>query len=117
MARTPKVYHVQPGTTDTDLIPAIAASKRFTVTSIIAGNTNAALKWVTLHRVPSGQSVSDTFVIGGKQKKIIGTNDTGGGGEWVYEGAFVLNTGDKVSGIQETAGSISVMIIGLEDDV
>lgn len=118
MALIPKVlYHGQPATSDTDLIPAVAVSKRITVTTIIAGNTNAAPKWVTLHRVPSGQPISDVYTFGGKQKKLVGTSDTRGAGEWVYEGAFPLNTGDKLTGIQETSGAVTVMVIGLEEDI
>lgn len=114
---TPKIlYQGQPTATNTDLY-TVPTNKKVTVTAILAGNTNAATKHFTIHLVPSGQTVADSRVIGGKQKKLVGTSDSGGGGEWLYEVPTPMTVGDKISGIQEMAGAISIIIIGLEEDV
>lgn len=117
MAKVPDIlYQGQPGATDTDLY-TVPSGKKATITSIIVANTNAATKYLTLHLVQNGASVADSKVLA-KMQKLVGTDDGGGGGMWVFDTPIPLNTvGDKISGIQETATAISVLIIGFEEAV
>lgn len=116
MGVIPKIlYQGLPGTANTDLY-IVPTAKKTTVTAILAGNTDTATHWLSLNVVPSGGTVSNSNILGGKQKKLVGTGDTVGGGEWLYEVPTPLAVGDKISGIQELATAISVTIIGMEED-
>lgn len=115
MAREPKkLYQGQPGTTNTDLY-VVPAGKKATVTSMVACNTNAATKYFSLYNVDNGDTIADDTAMA-KMQKLDGTGATGGGGLWGWEIPFPLNAvGDKISGIQETAGAITVTIWGFEE--
>lgn len=117
MSRIPKIlYQGQPGTVDTALYTT-PIGKKSHITSILCGNTDTTTKWITINIVPNGGTTSNANILGGKQKKLVGTGDTSGGGEWLYEVTTPLAAGDKIGGIQELATAISVTIIGLEEDV
>ena len=115
MAVTPKIlYQGQPGTTDTDLY-TVPTGKKVHITSIRAVNNDTATKWFKLNVVPNGGTISnaDVYV---NTTKLVGTGDTNGGGKYSDTDPFPLNTaGDKITGIQETSGAITVTIIGLEE--
>lgn len=117
MARVPDIlYQGQPGTTDTDLY-TVGAGYKATITGIIACNTNTATKYFTLHIVQNSDSVADDVALC-KLQKLVGTANSGGGGVWNLEFPIPLNTvGDKISGLQETAGAITLTIIGFEEAV
>jgi hypothetical protein len=112
---TPKKYQVVLGATDTDVVAAIAANKRLHITGIRVINANSATKYFSLHLVPSGQTVADLRLLSPKQSKLDGTGDASGGGIYSDSMPFALDTGDKISGIAESATSITVLITGLEE--
>lgn len=116
MAITPDIlYQGQPGATNTDLY-TVPSSKKATITAIHVANTNSATKYFSLYVVQNGDTVADDVILA-KQQKLVGTDDSNGGGTWTMEFPIPLNTvGDKISGIQETAGAVTVTIIGFEED-
>lgn len=117
MARVPDIlYQGQPGTTDTDLY-TVPSGYKATITGILASNTNTDAKYFSLHLVQNGDLVANDVIIA-KNQKLYGTDSETGGGTWVFEFPIPLNTvGDKISGIQETAGAITVLIIGFEEAI
>ena len=117
MARVPDIlYQGQPAATDTDLY-VVPTGYKATVTSILASNTNTATKYFSLHLVQNGDSVADDVVIA-KMQKVTGTSSDIGGGLWIFEFPIPLNTvGDKISGIQETAGAVTLTIIGFQEAI
>jgi len=114
-SRTPDIlYQGQPGTSNTDLY-TVPASTKVTITGIIITNTNSATKYITLHIVQNGDSVANDVALL-YQQDINGTGDSEGAGVLVFDTPIPLNTvGDKISGIQETAGAITVTIIGFTE--
>lgn len=118
MARVPDIlYQGQPGATDTDLY-VVAAGKKATITSVLAANSNASTKYFSLNLIQSGGGVAADGNIIAKMQKVVGTADKNGGGSWTMDFAIPLNTaGDKITGKQETAGAITVIIIGFEEAV
>ena len=117
MARVPDIlYQGQPGTTNTDLY-TVPTGYKATITGILASNTNTATKYFSLHCVQNADSVADDVIIA-KMQKLEGTSSESGGGMWIFEFPIPLNTvGDKISGIQETAGSITITIVGFTEVV
>ena len=116
MAKVPDIlYQGQPGAVDTDLY-TVPAAKKATITGMLACNTNAATKYFTMHIVQNGDAVADDVAMA-KMQKLVGTGATGGGGIWNLQFPLPLNAvGDKISGIQETAGAITITLIGFEED-
>lgn len=117
MARVPDIlYQGQPGMTNTDLY-TVPTGYKATITGILASNTNAATKYFSLYLVQNADSVADDVALA-KMQKLIGTGSTTGGGIWNFDFPIPLNTvGDKISGIQETAGCITVLIVGFVEAV
>ena len=117
MSKVPDIlYQGQPGTSNTALY-TVPSGKKATVVGILASNTNTATKYFSLHLVQNADTVADDTVIA-KTQKLVGTDDDTGGGIWLFEFPIPLNTvGDRIYGIQETAGAITVTIIGFEEVV
>lgn len=117
MAKTPDIlYQGQPAATNTDLYTVPSGTKAV-VTGIRACNTATTTKWFSLHVVQSGGSVADATCLA-KMQKLVGTDHASGGGTWTDLFPVPLNTvGDKISGIQQTATSVTVTIIGYTEPV
>lgn len=113
----PKKFQVVLGTSNTNIVPAIALTKRFHVTNIRVINVNSATQTFHLYCVPSGQSESDQYLCSPKLSKIDGTSAEFGGGYYDDNMKFALEVGDKISGIASATTSIIVMITGLEESL
>lgn len=85
------------------------------ISSIVVINVDINQKYFTLHRIPSGGSLSDATILSPKQCKLDGTSGTNGGGFFVYEVPFPMEAGDKITIVSETASTMNVKIIGLEE--
>ncbi len=118
MARVPDImYQGQLSNTEGNLY-VVPSSKKATITAIHVTNCDTATRNFTLHLVQNGSSASDSNVLGSKTNKIVGTDNTGGGGFWLLEPPIPLNTvGDKISGSADVASKVTVMIIGFEEAV
>lgn len=115
MARIPKVlYQGQPGISNTTLY-TVPSSKKTTITAIHACNVNSDTKHISFHVVKSGDSIADDVCIA-KMQKVAGTNNSDGGGTWTWETPIPLVVDDVLSAICETASTITVTIIGFEED-
>jgi len=102
--------------TDTDLY-IVPTGYKATITNILATNTNSATKYFSLHCVQNADSVADDVCIA-KMHKLEGTDSDVGGGIWMFEFPIPLNTvGDKITGIQETAGSVTLIIVGFVEAI
>ena len=117
MAKVPDIlYQGQPAATDTALY-TVPASTKTTITSIIATNTNSATKYFTIHLVQNGGSIANNTALM-YQQKLNGTGDVGGAGLFAFEVPIILlTTGDKLSGIQETATAITITIMGYTEAI
>ena len=70
MARVDKTIHMIADTTTKDLY-TVPTSTKSRCASVVVGNVNSATKYFTLYHLPSGQSVGDGYVLGGKQKNLM----------------------------------------------
>lgn len=110
------LYQGQPGATDTNLY-TVPSGYKATITHIHVANTDTVTKYFSLHIVQNADSVANDVCIA-KTQKLVGTGDPDGGGTWSFDIPIPLNTvGDKISGIQETATSCTVTIIGFTEVV
>ena len=109
------LYIGQPGATDTDLY-TVPTGYKARITQIHACNTNSATKYFSLHVVESGDSVADDVCFA-KNQELEGTSSVKGGEAWDSDITIPLVAGDKISGIQETATAITVMIFGILEEV
>lgn len=105
--------NLSPNTQD-DLY-AVPTNTKTRVSSIVVSNVNPATKYFTLHHVPAGWALSDATVIGSKMRKLDGTSGTYGGQSYCYEVPFPMMPGDKISMVSETANTMKVKIVGLEE--
>jgi hypothetical protein len=112
---TPVQYQVVLGTSNTVIVPAIAANTRLHGTAIKVINANASSQTFHLYSVPSGQAETDQYLISPKLSKLDGTSCVNGGGMYSDTTLFMLNTGDKISGISSAASSMTVVIVGLQE--
>jgi len=116
MAKVDKTIHMIADTTIKDLY-TVPASTKSRIASIVVGNVNSATKYFTLYHLPSGQAVADTYVIGGKLKKLEGTLGDYGAGEYVYEVPFPMAVGDKLTIVSETANTMVVKATVIEEGI
>ena len=107
MPTTPiDIYNAQPGATDTTLYTA-EANERVIIQAATAVNDTTTSKYISFHRVPSGGSVGDpTLII---NQKVIGSRASVPLWELIGQ---VLEPGDLISAIAETASQLTVHISG-----
>ena len=101
------LYSAQPAATDTTLYTA-AANERVRILAATAANDTTTSKTLSVHRVPSGGAVGDpTLII---NEKVLGSKESLPLWELVGQ---VLEPGDLLSAIAETADQITVHISGV----
>lgn len=101
-----KLYTGQPGTSATTLYTAPASTTTI-VKNIIVCNTTSSAATLTLSLVASGGSAGATNRI--MSSLNILPNDT-----VLFELSGVLSTGDFISALQGTSGSLTLHISGVE---
>ena len=101
------IYNGQPGATDTTLYTA-PANTRVRILAATATNDTTTAKYISAHRVPSGDSVGDANII--MNQKTVGSMETVQ--LWQLIGQ-VLEAGDFLSAIAEAASQITVHISGV----
>ena len=102
------MYNAQPAATDTTLYTA-AANTRVRILQASAVNDTTSTKYISFHRVPSGGSVGDATII--INQKALASRESVPLWEIVGQ---VLEPGDLLSAIAETASQITVHISGVE---
>lgn len=95
----------------------VPGGKKTRISSIVVVNVDANTKYFTLHLIPSGSSLSDATALSPKQCKLNGTSATNGGGFFAYEVPFPMVTGDKITILSETANTMNIKIVGLEEAI
>lgn len=101
-----KLYTGQPGTAATTLYTAPASTTSL-IKNIIICNTTSSAATLTLSLVPSGGSAGVTNRI--MSSLNISANDT-----VAMDLSGVLSTGDFISALQGTSGSLTLHITGVE---
>jgi len=101
------IYNGQPGATDTTLYTC-SSNTRVRILAANAVNDTTTAKYLSAHRVPSGGSVSDANMI--INQKVIGSRESVSLWELVGQ---VLEAGDLLSAIAESADQITVHISGV----
>lgn len=109
MAITGKVlYRGQPGTTESTLY-TVPASTTTVITGIVLANTTATDATVSLSVVPSGGTA-------GAANRILEGVTVSAKSSFFIDGlSLPMATGDFISGLQGTAGAITVTISGVEE--
>lgn len=109
--RTPDIlYQGQPSTTITDLFTVTTGTA--TITAIHAANASSDTGWFSVYAVQSGSTYADSNVLA-KMQKLVGTDNSLGGGYWSMEFPIPLNsTSDKLQGIQQTAAAVTLTVVG-----
>jgi hypothetical protein len=101
------LYNAQPGATDTTMYTA-PPNTRVRILAAVAVNDTTTAKYLSVHRVPDGGSVGDpTLII---NEKVVGGKASVQLWELVGQ---VLEAGDLISAIAETADQITVHISGV----
>jgi hypothetical protein len=101
------IYNGQPAASNTTLYTAPAN----TIVKILAAsvvNDTTVAKYISFHRVPSGGSVSDANII--INQKLVGSKESVPLWELVGQ---VLEAGDFLSAIAETASQLTTHISGI----
>lgn len=101
------IYNAQPGATDTTLYTALANTRVKILAASVVNDTTVS-KYISFHRVPSGESAGDVNVI--INQKVVGLRESVSLWELVGQ---VLEPGDSLSAIAETADQLTVHISGL----
>ena len=102
------IYSGQPGATDTTLYTC-PTETRVKILTATATNDTTTSCYVSVHRVPSGGSVADTNIIINQKP----TSSRESVLLWELVGQ-VLEAGDFISAIAETADQLTVHISGME---
>jgi hypothetical protein len=100
------IYNGQPGATDTTLYTCPVGSI-VKITSATVTNDTTTAKYISAHRVPSGGSVGDANII--TNQKPVGSRESVALWELVGQ---VLEAGDFISAIAETASQLTVHVSG-----
>ncbi len=104
-----RLYSGQVPAANTTLISAVAANTRVRILKATVVNDTTSAKTITFHLVPTGGAVGDdTLII---NAKVIGSKESAP--LWELEGQ-VLQVGDLLSAIAETATQLTVNISGVE---
>jgi len=101
------IYNGQPGVANTELYTA-QANERVRILAATAVNDTTTSKYISFHRVPSGGAVGDANII--VNQKVLGSRESVS--LWELLGQ-VLEPGDILSAIAETADQITVHISGV----
>ena len=101
------IYNAQPGIANTTLYTC-PANTRVRVLAASAVNDTTTAKYISAHRGPSGGAAGDANII--INQKIIGSRESAQLWELVGQ---VLEAGDFLSAIAETAAQITVHISGV----
>jgi len=102
-----KLYEGQPAAANTTLYTCPANTKVRIVAATVT-NDAAAAKHISFHLVPSGGAVGDTNII--LNQKIIGDKESYTLPELI---GHILDPGDLISAIAETADILTVHISGI----
>jgi hypothetical protein len=101
------LYSGQPAATDTTLYTCPTGAKVKVIAATVTNDTTTSA-YLSAHRVPSGGSVGDTNII--INQKTVGSRESMA--LWELLGQ-VLEAGDFISAIAETADQLTVHISGL----
>lgn len=101
------IYNGQPGATNTTLYTCPANTTVRILAANMVNDTTTA-KYLSVHRVPSGDSVGDANLI--VNQKVAGSRASVQLWELIGQ---VLEAGDVLSAIAETADQITVHISGV----
>ena len=102
------MYNAQPAAANTTLYTA-AANTRVKILAASVVNDTTTSKYISFHRVPSGGAVGDANMI--INQKVVGSRESVSLWELIGQ---VLETGDLLSAIAETADQLTVHISGIE---
>ena len=102
------VYNGQPGNTNTTLYTVPAGTTVRILAATVTNDTTTSA-YLSVHRVPSGSSVSDTNLIV-NQKSV---DNRASVNLWELVGQ-VLAVGDVLSAVAETADQLTVHISGVQ---
>jgi len=101
------IYNAQPGATDTTLYTsAVNTRTKLLAASVVNDTTTPA--YISFHRVPSGGAVGDANMI--INQKIVGSRESVSLWELIGQ---ILEPGDLLSAIAETADQLTVHISGI----
>ena len=101
------LYRGQPGVANTALYTC-PANTRVRILAMTATNDAAVAAWMTVHSMPSGGAVGDTNLL--INTKALGDKESYSCPEVV---GHVLEAGDVLSAIVETADNITMVISGV----
>ena len=101
------IYNGQPAATDTTLYTCPANTKVRILAANVVNDTTTA-KYLSAHRVPSGDTAGDANMI--MNEKIVGSQESLSLWELIGQ---VLEAGDFLSAIAETADQLTVHISGV----
>lgn len=108
MSTTPiDIYNGQPGTSSTELYECPSNTRVF-VTGACGCNDTTTAKYLTLYRVPNGASAGDANIL--YNQRSFASRESKALPNLVGQ---VLEPGDKLYGLQETADQITVHISGM----
>lgn len=102
------IYNGQPGATNTTLFTAGSNTTVKILAASVVNDTTTA-KYISFHRVPSGDSVGDANMI--INQKVIGSKESVPLWELVGQ---VIEASDFLSAIAETADQLTVHLSGIE---
>lgn len=106
MPTNPKMlFTAVPGTSDGELTSGPGASKVWVITNLHMCNTNAADKHVTVYR---RRSAVDRYIC---KALVLPAGKPNG------YGPLVMENGDSLRGLQETASAVEITAFGYETDV
>ena len=109
MAYTPiKIYDGQPGNTDTTLYTG-QANERIRILAAVGTNDTTTSAYLSMNLVPSGDSVDAANLI--MNQKVFGSRESRQLDEIIGQ---VIEVGDVLSGIAETASQITLHISGVK---
>ncbi len=103
------IYNGQPGVADTAIGDPCPSNTRIRILAATATNDTTTAKYISFHRVPSGDAVGDANII--INRKTLGSREAVPLWELI---GHVLEVGDFLSAIAEAAGQITVHISGVE---
>lgn len=100
-----KLYGAQPAAANTVLGNVCPANTKYRIVAATVTNDAAVAKWISFHLVPSGGAAGDTNLI--LNAKVIGNKGSYTLPELI---GHVLDPGDFLSSITETADTLTVHI-------
>lgn len=101
------IYNGQPAATNTTLYTCPTGTKVKIIAATVTNDTTSAI-YISAHRVPSGDSVGDANII--TNQKPVGSRESVALWELIGQ---VLEAGDFISAIAETADQLTVHVSGI----